>query len=569
MDDDDVERSFLSRMWNLVRNKSSADVESNSKVKGPSPTIDPDGQPYPPNVSLNFVDTDRAIKRGHLRVVALFGIILQSGVLVAEGVIKYYLRMVKDDSPISNAAFQICVIGTVLLILGMLGCSYIVEKSTVETRWTTTPKGKEFYIMWVQRAQDVNDQQFESFALFARGKRTSILTSNPAQHLTGGRLGHARPQKTREGGGGGASKGSAPGKANGFSQRAGSQTRSPSGTLRNLDPWKPTKSFRETDHSTPTDATETLAVVASIACVCGFVLQFMGLRGMHWSATVAQVGSTLLMSALRAWVRRDLAEIPFSQALPHGFELDWLATRLLKFQLPGSEGHSADGLSLWQLIEIELAGWQGKPAQFNLGDLWRKEYVHQGETAPFSSLLISDHRETAAEAVLVRKRLSELTGWRSQAEDVAKPLEKAMERVINILTDVGTEDINLPSLQRTNCMRPAYQFKLRAGREWQVNSAEMEAVISLWLYALDGKPEGEKKVQLLGPSSQSIVRDYYWWLESSSPVIKLYSGSFSEQQHVGPEDPVRDLNEVVTARDLFGNWDDGIGRFPSRGLVQN
>src|SRR5690606_31384917 len=56
-----------------------------------------------------------------------------------------------------------------------------------------------------------------------------------------------------------------------------------------------------------------------------FVVQFVGLRGMHWSASVVQLGAIAIMAVLRALVRRSLAKNPKSRALLPGYELDWLA----------------------------------------------------------------------------------------------------------------------------------------------------------------------------------------------------------------------------------------------------
>lgn len=41
--------------------------------------------------------------------------------------------------------------------------------------------------------------------------------------------------------------------------------------------------------------------------VIGFVCQFIGLRAVHWSATVICLSCTIIMTLIRAWVRRGLA----------------------------------------------------------------------------------------------------------------------------------------------------------------------------------------------------------------------------------------------------------------------
>ena len=96
-------------------------------------------------------------------------------------------------------------------------------------------------------------------------------------------------------------------------------------------------------------STELLAIIGTLVSLCGFVVQFVGLRAMHCSATIAQLCATLVMTILRAWVRRGLAERPAFQRLPSDFEVDWLATRignLAAVQWPSSNSHKGGG-PLW------------------------------------------------------------------------------------------------------------------------------------------------------------------------------------------------------------------------------
>jgi hypothetical protein len=51
-----------------------------------------------------------------------------------------------------------------------------------------------------------------------------------------------------------------------------------------------------------------MSVVATIFAIGGFICQFVGLRALHWSATIIQLGATLLMTAIRSWIRRGLAD---------------------------------------------------------------------------------------------------------------------------------------------------------------------------------------------------------------------------------------------------------------------
>ena len=53
-----------------------------------------------------------------------------------------------------------------------------------------------------------------------------------------------------------------------------------------------------------------MTAVATLATVVGFVAQFVGLRALHWSATIYQLGVMLIMTIARSVVRRGLAEDP-------------------------------------------------------------------------------------------------------------------------------------------------------------------------------------------------------------------------------------------------------------------
>ena len=74
----------------------------------------------------------------------------------------------------------------------------------------------------------------------------------------------------------------------------------------------------------------TVAAAATVASVVGFIIQFVGLRALHWSATIIQLGVTLIMTGVRAFVRRGLADNPICYQVPEGHEAAWLATQLAK-----------------------------------------------------------------------------------------------------------------------------------------------------------------------------------------------------------------------------------------------
>lgn len=209
-----------------------------------------------PNILLNSHDQ---FGRGEVRLVAVIGTVIQLGILIYSGFATYYytLKFPKDEQPVAGYAFPCTAAGTLILVVGMLLCAYIVESSTEEHRYRPG-EGRKARLVWLQQTKTVSDQVFISFAVIAANERKLIMTS----------------------------------------QR--------------LDK----KSLKLT------------TMLGTMVSLYGLFLQFIGLRGMHWSASATQLGAVILMTSLRVWVRRRLAKPPLCKPLTSGFELDWFAMRL-------------------------------------------------------------------------------------------------------------------------------------------------------------------------------------------------------------------------------------------------
>ncbi|CAI6082660.1 unnamed protein product, partial [Clonostachys chloroleuca] len=81
-------------------------------------------------------------------------------------------RWKKDQRMIST-----CIaIGTIVLVLGMMVCSHVVESKTIQKKYTTR-NGLKATMAWLQQGKTVNDQSFDSYAvIFTKGENT-IVTS--------------------------------------------------------------------------------------------------------------------------------------------------------------------------------------------------------------------------------------------------------------------------------------------------------------------------------------------------------------------------------------------------------
>lgn len=130
-----------------------------------------------PNISLNTTGQHSA--RWETRCVAVAGVVLQLGVLVYEGVITYALRWAKGDEAVVGYAFPLTAVGTVAISVGMFVCAYVIEASTQEVEYEVAHQGKPLQVLWLQRRQSVSDQQFASYAVYARRGMRRMRTSRP------------------------------------------------------------------------------------------------------------------------------------------------------------------------------------------------------------------------------------------------------------------------------------------------------------------------------------------------------------------------------------------------------
>ncbi|KAL8795907.1 MAG: hypothetical protein Q9195_001651 [Heterodermia aff. obscurata] len=70
--------------------------------------------------------------------------------------------------------------------------------------------------------------------------------------------------------------------------------------------------------------------MSALFALSGFVVQFVGLGAMHWSATVTVVSVSIFMTIVRAVVRRGLANDPRCIPIPEKIELVWVALRVAR-----------------------------------------------------------------------------------------------------------------------------------------------------------------------------------------------------------------------------------------------
>lgn len=234
--------------------------------------------------------------------------------------------------------------------------------------------------------------------------------------------------------------------------------------------------------------------------ICGYIVQFIGLRGMHWSASIAQLGATAVMTIFRAWVRRKLADPPISQRLLSGYELDLLAVTLGANRMEATWLHPSkadekrhsrcwadDGDWDWKIVAIDDPSKRNKlnPCQ---------------ESQPQDA----DTRCTAHGVMMIRRDLGELAGWHGPASAEAVTLVRAIEVTMDAFFGTATQNFtwSFPaqgSLDASDRESITFRVDRLENGNWKAYSDEIEATLSLWLYSAheyeSGSEDGSERAK--------------------------------------------------------------------------
>ncbi|KAF8423913.1 ankyrin repeat-containing domain protein [Tirmania nivea] len=493
-----------------------------------------------PNITLNFTDP---IKRWHLRLAAVAGTVLQLSVVVFEGLIRYEMDMDTPDAAgfVYEQAFILAATGTLVLSLGMMLCSYAVEQCTEEYVWTAK-NNTEFYLFWIQKGQVVNDQLFESFVLAAEGRRRTLTTSHPCFNSWVNTRIVNQLQRNE-------TIGEAPLPQEQF--------------VENCPAFPAETRFFKDKEAKQSNFLEWITVAGAFASISGFILQFVGLRGLHWTATVFHIAATILMTIVRTTVRQQLAGKPFAYQLPSGYELEWLAVQLgdgkcFEEESPGRKDLGDSTLylrRLWKLFSRPRYQKTWAEGFSEAGFHWNipckqtsKKFKRQSIVAPQGGDNIS---HIAINILAIRERLGKLTAWDGPAPEEAFSLTNAMEVAMNKLqvqyAPVQNEILQLPldvqlTVHHKSTQATVYLVLEQDKSEdskWKANEAQVEALISLCLFSLSfsgptnesqnnyRRPRSqvsgrEERIRLLGPATENTWRDFEWWLEGSlSKLVKV------------------------------------------------
>lgn len=457
--------------------------------------------PQAPNISLNLSNHH---KRTPVWVAAIFGIVLQLSVLAFFAVITYHptirVDFKRDNSPIPEYACPLAAGGIVLVGAGMFLCAHVVESSTRETRYTVNGNGSHrMRLFWIQQEKTVSDQVFQSFALHPASDTVSFIESHRVEDVSKKTIRGALQAKT------------------------------------------------------------TFGVAIGIT---GFVCQFVGLRQMNSTASLAQLIAVCIMTAVRAIVRRGFGGSLISHKLLSGCELDWFAWSLLRMG-PSEEQRLTTRSNSDTQTQNGAAKRHKPPGWWTIDHLWTdqperfqtvSESTLNGKTpqkTPFHEIPLQKApvEEMTRNLARVRRRLGRFTDYKARESKISLSLAAAMEKTLNVLSACGEQRIpDFIWLIGVHCdkLPPSeseFQLKLHYNSDlgsWKVRADDLDAALTLWAYTIRALKKGDtasrnlrsleqtkaddddhwfrsethpRSVRLLGPThnSASVAQDIKWW----------------------------------------------------------
>ncbi|KXX75069.1 Ankyrin repeat domain-containing protein 50 [Madurella mycetomatis] len=446
-------------------------------------------------------------------VVALVGFILQSGVIVMAAVISWKLQWTTDGPPenivdmatavSNNRSSMSFVIGTLCMCSGMLACAALIGESTEERQYRRrigSPRHQQSQLFWIQPGNQVVGD--ETFDAFAYAED---INGKPLLEYT-------------------------------------------------------TSTKRPTDAFHPYPYTWTSAVLT----VGGYIAQFIGLRGINASISIAQLGITLFMSILRACLRmRRLQHMDnLFRHFPDmvlGFELDELSFRLNR----NDEDKANPRMMNWNIAGYSKTHNSESTPSDAVSHLerhlrYRTRLAHLTGHQPPTPLIPQTFQTWSNEQVHVRNMAQRLAAALcGTAEALLGIRQSQMPVTIGVLGTWREKSVDQVPEKRgwqsdyiELCIHPSSDG---SGSGWAVDSSKIEAILGLWLWSL-------KRNALRIPG----FRDSGWLLVNANDVPRARIHSSSEvSQGLGNAD------DFDAMEDELALW---LGHTPVklfRGTIEN
>ncbi|KIL90085.1 hypothetical protein FAVG1_06823 [Fusarium avenaceum] len=464
----------------------------------------------PPNIQLNLssdhFDPTKMDKGGEIFLAAMIGFLLQTGLIAIAAVTAYRVNSSSSSFLQSSVyGFPCYAAGSFLLCCGTGICSLIVEHSTDEYSWEFPPADvdKAPRILWLQQKQRVNDQSFNGYVI-SSGPKRRVITS---------------------------------------SRRDASKERF----------W------------------EVLAVGAALSAGLGFTAQFMGLRGLAFPCSIAQLGAIFVMALVRSGIRRRLGHRVKNYSAAQWYEIDFLAAKIVL----DPQARVFDDRSAKRKRPLSAGADTPEPEDYfewkintpNLKDTspLLVPLESQVATNPRVTTIVDNVYPTSQQLLRVRKRLSDLTKWKTRSSASAMALVQSIRLVMNTFLPASKEK---PALLKPVTWLVYGTFSESTGRQdlikipitynksnsgWELDPGLIDAIISLWMASIDvRKSNAVNEINGLEPPMNRKQRDVSkkadWRFGKDEDTLR-----YSFYRIIGDN-----LKDGVLQRDLSW-WADSVG----------
>lgn len=263
---------------------------------------------------------------------------------------------------------------------------------------------------------------------------------------------------------------------------------------------------------------ELYTYAAVLSTLIGYIVQFIGIRGMKAWVSLAQLGVTIIMSLLRGGLRtqrlgQDDNELDRMPDLVTGHELDWLAYRI------AFEGKDSLRHTTWHVTAQHGKGVEGQHLpQREL----EKSFVTIDKEMSNSPATAAGDQQNSVDSgshgvgmegltLHVRSRLAHLTGlsdsaegdhryhqvWKDEHVNVrarARQLSSVFRTALSSKRSGGSaKNIDLrifaTTMDGSKSMTEPIILTLKAPPEfsqvgWRLDAAQLEAVLGLWLWTI-------------------------------------------------------------------------------------
>lgn len=223
-----------------------------------------------PNLTLNIPKAIPEIWK--VQLFAAIGLLIQTTVLIFNAIVVYRFRWLRAGNVVAKYGYPVWAVGTLIMNLGVSLCARVIQNSTIVFTIHVGSLSEDARILRVQ--EQIIDSNIPGYIIFSGKNDRSVNVSR------------------RE--------------------------------------WPPSPG----DKPNLKLATEQLFLtwLGSGLTLAGFVCQNVGTRELHLSASLVQLGATLTMTVLRAWLRRHAGDPPTPTPiiLVEGFEASQIGYSLEK-----------------------------------------------------------------------------------------------------------------------------------------------------------------------------------------------------------------------------------------------